>query len=155
MRPPVPAFRLIPLALLAFLLSGCGVFSRGETAIPAEAGKILIRYQWTAADTETPPVAFHVYRSSSAAGPFRRLTSEPVKTGTHKAGETFVLFKDVGVQVGGTYYYYLERAGPRGERFKWTSVTPARAILPLDSKDLKEYRRWQDAQRKTRRGLDS
>ena len=47
-----------------------------------------------------------------------------------------------------------KRAAPRGKRFKWTSVAPARAILPLDSKDLKEYRRWQDAQRKTRRGLD-
>lgn len=147
----------LPVALLlALLLTGCGLFSRSSLDdYPPRAAKILIRYQWTEFDGQKPAMAFHVFRSSTAEGPFSQVTSEPIRAGKHQVGETFVVHKDVGVEMGQTYYYYLERVAPTGERMKWTSVTRATALLPLEAADRPEYRLWQEAQRKARRGLDS
>ncbi|MCB2154338.1 hypothetical protein KQI84_05590 [bacterium] len=147
--------RLICIVIVGLSLSGCGILSRNSDAIPPNAAKILVRYQWTAADEKTPPVAFHVYRADDAIGPFECLTSNPIKTGSHKAGETFIVLKDVGVEMGQTYYYYLERVTPSGERAKWTSVTSATALLPLEPADHREYGKLQDVQRKKQRGKDS
>ena len=63
--------------------------------------------EWETA-SELDSLGFHLYRSTSAEGPFERLTAQPVPgLGTSSVGASY-RYVDEGVATAKTYYYELE-----------------------------------------------
>ncbi|MBI5154920.1 hypothetical protein HZA57_06760 [Candidatus Poribacteria bacterium] len=134
------------LLLLTFLLGvgtgvvSCAMLAGGET-VPPDAAKILIRYEWTERDAAAPPRGFLVHRAANATGPFECLTPEPLRLGRPEIGVSETLYVDRTARAGATYYYYLDALDASGRQVKWTNVTAAKAILPLEAEDFGPYRR--------------
>jgi hypothetical protein len=119
---------------LCAVLAGCGLFTAGDR-VPANTGKIVVRYRWTAADSEARPEAFHVHRSVTAAGPFERLNPEPIPAPRAAEGEIVTLWVDRGIPLGQSRFYYLEAVGRDGVARKVAPVIEAQAVLPLQEED--------------------
>jgi hypothetical protein len=86
-------------------------------------GAVLLSWQTA---TELDNLGFHLYRSSSADGPWERITSSLIPgLGSSPTGTTYS-FRDRGVTNGQTYYYELEDVETTGrtERHGPVSATP-------------------------------
>ncbi len=76
-----------------------------------EGDRVVV--EWETA-SELDNLGFHLYRSTSAEGPFERLTAQPVPgLGTSPVGASY-RYVNEGVATGKMYYYELEDIGTTG-----------------------------------------
>lgn len=136
--------RWIAAPVFLVILAGCSLIGGSRPAPPEDAAKIPVRYQWSEGDVRVGAQAFNVYRSATRSGPFQRLNEEPIQVDNPEQDELILLYVDAGVDLGETYYYYIERLDSEGVTSKVTPVTPARAVLPLQREDYAAYWAWQD-----------
>lgn len=128
---PLPPLLLLLLVLLASCAGPAG--KRAAAPDAPTPGKVHIRYQYQAADLENLPAAFNVYRSNVAAGPFAQINTSPIRAArSPRPGETQLLLTDTAVDLGKTYFYYIETVMPDGRARKATGIVRATVNLPLN-----------------------
>lgn len=87
-----------------------------------EAEPVVVRWS-TASEHEC--FGYHVYRAAHEDGPFERLTEEVVEGGGTTDLPHHYRFEDPEVEVGETYYYYVESVATDGNTER---LTPVRAV---------------------------
>ena len=124
---------LIPCLILLAL--GCGTGGVRPTANQPK-GDVPILYLYGEGDRAMPPAGFHVRRSDNASGPFSRINAELIpapKVPDYSAPTT--IFRDRGLPVGSTWFYYLEVVDAQGRSRKATPVVSARVVIPQSASD--------------------
>lgn len=122
--------RVLVIPCLILLALGCGSASTRPTAIQPK-GDVPILYLYGEGDRAVPPAGFHVQRSESAAGPFRRINPEVISAPKEPDfSAPTVIFRDRGLPVGSTWFYYLEVVDSKGRSRKATPVVSARVVIP-------------------------
>lgn len=125
------------LVLLGVLPACARVFGGAEQSSPAELsglGKVHLYYVPTETDPEG--LRFHVFRGESIAGPFERVTPEPVMLPADTtAGEPARVWTDYGLPLGSHSYYYLQELRPDGTVRKATAVGRSHVNIPLQRAD--------------------
>lgn len=128
--------RLITTMVLVLLIAACATTPTQDAKKDAPTpGKIHIRYLYTAADEQTPPIEFRIYRSDTRTGPFTLITPEPVLAKkAPRTGDQQLLHTDHDVALGDVYYYYLAKRASGQPWRKETRIARAEAVLPADGK---------------------
>lgn len=95
----------------------------GTSAIERPAPEPVI-LRWTTA-SEHECFGYHVYRAEQEDGPFERLTDEVIEGGGTTDLPRSYRFEDAAVEVGETFYYYVETVSTDGTAKR---LTPVRTI---------------------------
>ena len=75
--------------------------------------------------SEVENFGYDVYRATSEAGPFERLTPSPILgAGTTDSASRYE-FVDTGIEPTQTYWYYVESISVAGRRERFTPVYEA------------------------------
>lgn len=88
----------------------------GETEKP-----LFNRIRWTTA-SEVDNFGFDVYRAESEAGPFVRITPQPIAGGGTSDTPRSYEFVDSTIDPTKAYWYYVESISMGGERERFTPV---------------------------------
>jgi hypothetical protein len=113
------------IALLTCLMCACQTANVQQAASPStpKMGQVVI--QWP---TEQAPdvYGFNIYRSDSSQGPFTRVNSDIISAATGK-GKDHYRYVDKPLELGRTYFYYIESISYAGQKKKISSVIPVNA----------------------------
>jgi hypothetical protein len=95
-------------------------------AAPAETrrsatGSGPARLQWSAAN-ELRLYGYIVYRAEDRAGPFQRISPQPIHVLRDEQQVHKYSFEDASVTAGKTYYYYIDAIDMRGKRERFMPV---------------------------------
>ncbi len=135
----IPRLFLPLLSAALLLLAGCAhLFRAAPDPAPdiTGLGKVHIYYH-VPAGTEPGAKTFHVFRSEDHAGPFQRVTREPVRLPEDAApGQPARLWTDYGLRLGEDYYYYLQELRDDGTARKATGTGRSRVTIPLQDADV-------------------
>lgn len=125
--------KTIVVTLLAMLAMGCGSVARSphpQTVVQPK-GAVPIMYLYGEGDRENPPRGFYVRRSAVPSGPFDRINPAPIPAAAEPDfSRPAVIYRDGGLAVGSTWYYFLEVIDAQGRVRKATPVVSARVLLP-------------------------
>ena len=113
------------LGILASLMCACQTPSAEQPALPPlqKMGQVVI--QWPT-DYGADVYGFNIYRGESAQGPFVRINADIISTSTGKDKE-FHRYIDKPLELGKTYFYYIESISYAGQKTKITPVIPVNA----------------------------
>ncbi len=90
------------------------------------------RLKWKARG-ESGTYGYLVYRSTTPEGPFQRVSRRIVpSTSSVGSTESEYEFVDRDVEVGRTYYYYLDTVGNDGRKRRFSPVI-SKTVAPVDS----------------------
>lgn len=96
-----------------------------ETAsAPVEPSPTSNAIRWTTA-SEVGNYGYDVYRADSPAGPFERLTEQPIPGAGTTDTPSHYEYVDDTIVPGREYYYYVESISAEGERHRFTPVRRA------------------------------
>jgi len=92
------------------------------TAVVTEvAAPLRITLRWTTA-SELDNYGFFVMRSDVEEGPFKPLHPKAIAGAGNSEMPHKYSYDDTAVEIGKTYFYYVESVSTRGEREKFTPV---------------------------------
>lgn len=92
------------------------------TRVARSSGPGPVKLHWTAKN-ETKVFGYMVYRSQDRAGPFVRVTDAPIAKRANAADQdNRYEFVDAGVEVGKTYYYYIDSLADSGMQQRFSPV---------------------------------
>ncbi len=116
-RPRLGTFRVAcgpPASLLLIFVAGlvsCG----GGTSLQVSSAGVpphSVQLSWSAS-TSPNVAAYNIYRGTSSAGPFEKITPAPVSDTT---------YSDTTVVAGGTYYYAVTSVDSSGQESAYSNV---------------------------------
>ncbi len=88
--------------------------------------------KWSTA-SEVNNFGYDVYRSTNKAGPFKRITEQPVPGAGTTDSPSYYQFVDATIDPREIYYYYIESISLDGVREKFTPIQQAPPKLPTGS----------------------
>ena len=117
---------LLLAGILASLVCACQTPSPEQAALPPspKLGQVVI--QWPT-EHGADAYGFNIYRGESAQGPFTHVNADiiPAATGEDKEYYRYV---DKPLELGETYFYYIESISYAGQKKKITPVIPVNAV---------------------------
>ncbi len=104
------------ISLVVILVIGATGCSGGADATPPTN-----TLKWTAG-SEEGAYGYLVYRAMSRGGPYRRINDTVIRCLTDDASEHSYRFDDTDVEVGKTYYYYLDLVSEGGIKQRFSGI---------------------------------
>ncbi|MBN2493828.1 MAG: VCBS repeat-containing protein [Deltaproteobacteria bacterium] len=98
--------------------SSVEVLGRGLVALPKDS-QVYLGWRWLPWDVDNGVADFHVYRATSASGPFDRVTTSPIDETTN--------CHDNSVSSGTTYYYMVRPVDGQGAEGPDSNLARVRA----------------------------
>jgi len=119
--------------LLCIGLGSCSLFSKEQNPVKSSdkdpQGKVIIRWR---NETEHDNYGFHIYRGKTEKGPFKKINKEIIPgSGTTSTPREYV-YVDQPLEIGETFYYYIEAISFAGVKEKITPVTPVVVKTVID-----------------------
>ena len=127
-KATTPGTRVLLLAgILASLVCACQTPSPEQAALPPspKLGQVVI--QWPT-EYGADIYGFNIYRGESAQGPFTHINADIIPTATGKDKE-YYRYVDKPLELGKTYFYYIESISYAGQKRKITPLIPVNAVL--------------------------
>ena len=96
--------------------------NESATRVARSSGPGPVKLHWTAKN-ESKVFGYMVYRSQDRAGPFVRVTAAPIAKRDNAVGQdNRYEFVDASVEVGKTYYYYIDSLADSGFQQRFSPV---------------------------------
>ena len=92
-----------------------------DTKAPAAADGIKLSIKWSTS-SEVDNYGFWIMRGDSENGPFKEANAKLVPGAGNSDLPRKYTFDDVNVEMGKTYYYYLDAVSTKGVREKYSPV---------------------------------
>ena len=118
---------LLLAGILASLVCACQTPSLEQAALPSSPNMGQVVIQWPT-EYGADVYGFNIYRAESTQGPFTRVNADIIPTATGKDKE-YYRYVDKPLELGKTYFYYIESISYAGQKSKITPVIPVNAIL--------------------------
>lgn len=142
------AARALAAACVAFgvLSASVRLTAQEPSPPPSPAGGLKITLKWTTA-SEVDNYGYFVHRGDTPDGPFTPMNKKAIPGAGNSDTPSQYLWEDHDVELGRTYYYYLESVSVQGTREKFSPVlsrtccgataqaTPAPTPSPTPSPD--------------------
>lgn len=121
LSPALSATLSLFVALLSLVLLAATPALAGEGDTQGEAAKTSKTIKWATA-SEVDNFGYDIYRGDHEEGPFERVNPEPIPGAGTTDEPTYYQYVDEGLDVGRTYYYWVESISIHGERERFTPV---------------------------------
>lgn len=120
------------LIMFCITMAGCSLFQGGgddsRKSEDQDGGKIIIRWR---NESEHDNYGFNIYRGESKDGPFKKINKEIIPgAGTTSSPKEYV-YVDQPLEIGDTYYYYIESISFAGEKERITPPTRVIVKTPI------------------------
>ncbi len=114
------------VGILASIVCACHTPSTEQAALPRppKMGQVVI--QWPI-EHGVNVYGFNIYRGESAQGPFTHVNADIIPAATSKDKE-YYRYVDKPLELGKTYFYYIESISYAGQKRKITPVIPVNAV---------------------------
>lgn len=153
LRPGVSIPGVLISCLALIFTGGCSIFGGGAAegqAPPLPAGIIPVQIEWPDAESIRAHgfYGFNVYRGVDRDGPFVKINPEPIVPSPENPEPEFVVYRDRGLELGETFFYYIETVYQDGRTLKVTPATPKRVTQEMSAEELAAWQKQRDAGRK-------
>ncbi len=125
-------FWLILIPALLVSVSSCFKSKGGPVVQPGETAKGKVIITW-ATESEEDNYGFNIYRGKTKDGPFVKINKEIIQGAGTANDRREYIYADQPLEIGDTYYYYIESVSFAGQKEAFTPVSPVVVKMLMDA----------------------